>query len=127
MGLFPEEGGVGIEITAEVAGEEACLDLGSESEGDFLVEKGVSDFVLFALLPGGEDGFAGIVAKDDGTGFLVFEIFGGKLTAVDEGEGEAIGEDGTKFFHEIKSEAGAAGAVAMEEANGGVEADGFAG
>ena len=47
-------------IAAEVAGKEAGLDMGEESEGDFLVDEGVVQVFLFALLPGGEDFFAGV-------------------------------------------------------------------
>ncbi|MEK6231952.1 MAG: hypothetical protein N2A42_08870 [Luteolibacter sp.] len=45
---------------AEEAGEEAGLDVGEETEGDFLVDEWVLEGVLFTFLPGGEDFFAAV-------------------------------------------------------------------
>ena len=48
-----------------------------------------------------------------------------ELDAIDEGEGEAVGEGCAKFFHEVKSEARAARAKGVEEADLRVESDTF--
>lgn len=48
-----------------------------------------------------------------------------ELASVEHGEGEAVGVDGAEFFHEVQGERGLAGAESVEEADVGVEADGF--
>jgi len=58
--LFGEEGGVGIEITAEMAGEETGLYVRKEAESCLLSEKWMREFGLFAFLPVLEDDFAGV-------------------------------------------------------------------
>ena len=58
-----EECGIGVEIAAEVAGQQASLEMREEADGGFFVEKRMVDFVLLALLPGGENFFAGIVLE----------------------------------------------------------------
>ena len=119
--LAGEEGGIGIEVAAEVAGEEACLEVGQHADGGFFVEERMVDFVLFAFLPGGEDGFAGIFLEEDGAVFLDVEIAEGDLLAVDEGKRGAVGEVGAEFLHEVEGQRRAAGAVAMQEPALGIE------
>lgn len=122
-----EVGGVGVVVTTQVAGEQTGLDMGKEAEGHFFFQEGVGDFGLFAFLPVGEDGFAGVFAEIDSAVFAGFEVFFGDLLAIEEGEGGAVGEDGAKFFHEVECEGGASGAVAVEKAALGVEPAGFGG
>lgn len=125
--LPPEEGGVGVEATADVAGEQECLGVGDEAERDALVEEGMLDLFLLARLPGGDDQLAGGFFEEGGAAVLGGEAGGLDLAAVDEGEGEAVGEGRAELFHEVECEAGAAGAVGVEEADGGIEADAFEG
>jgi hypothetical protein len=63
--LFRQKGGIGVEIAAEMAGQQAGLEMRQETDGGFLVEEGMVDFVLLALLPGGEDFLAGIVLEEE--------------------------------------------------------------
>ena len=109
-----------------MSGEEAGLNVGKEAEGDFFVEEGMGQFVLFFLLPGLENDLSGIVSEGDGSGFLDMEIIGGDLLSVDEGEGKAVGEDGAKFFHEVEGEGGASGTGLVEETGLRVESAAFA-
>lgn len=66
-GSSPEEWGVGVKVAAQVAGKEERLDMGQHADGDGLVKEGVLDILLLALLPGGEEGLAGVVVHFDGT------------------------------------------------------------
>src|SRR6478609_5956545 len=95
---------IGIEVTAEVAGEQAGLELGKETDGGFLVEEGMVDLVLFALLPGSEDFFAGVVLEKDRAVFLDVEILEGDLLAVEERERGAVGEKRPEFLHQVERE-----------------------
>ena len=124
MGLSPDEGGIVFEVAAEVSGEEGGLGEGDEAEGLGFFVVGVCDGGFLAFLPGGEDGFAGVVGEAVGVGGGDGEVFWGDLFSVEEGDGEAVGEEGAEFFHEVEGEAGAAGAVAVEEADLWVEAGG---
>ena len=47
-----------------MSGEEAGLNLRQEADRDFFLNKRVRDFLGFAFLPGGEDGFSKIIAID---------------------------------------------------------------
>lgn len=110
-----------------MSGEEAGLNLRQETDRDFLLNKRVGDFLGFAFLPGGEDGFSRIIFEKNGPRFFDFEIFGGDLFAVDEGETKSVSKVGAEFFHEVKGEGLTAGAEAVEEAHLGIKTDGFAG
>ena len=83
------------------------------------------DFILFALLPSGEDFLAGIVLEKNGTVFLGIEVVGCDLLAVEEGKRRAVGQKGSELFHEIEGQRGTAGAIPVEEAALGVETAGF--
>lgn len=85
----------------------------------------MSDFVLFALLPGRENFFAGIVFEQHGTVFFEIEIFAGDLLSIEEGECCAVGEESAEFFHEVERERWASRAIAVEEAALGIEAATF--
>ncbi len=114
-------------IAAEVAGEEAGLDLREKAVGDGLVDERVEEGVLFPLLPCGEDFFAGVRFEENGSAFLNFEIIGADLLAVDEGKGKTVREEGAELLHEVECERMTAGPGLVKEAGLGIEADGFAG
>lgn len=124
MGSPPDEGWVVFEVAAEVAGEEGGLGKGDEAEGDGFAGVGVGEGGFLAFLPGGEEGFAGGVGEAMGVGGVDVEVFGGDLATVEEGDGVAVGDEGAELFHEVEGEGWAAGAVAVEEAELGVEAGG---
>lgn len=119
-GLSPDEGGVVFEVAAEVACEEGGLGEGDEAEGLGFFVVGVCDGGFLAFLPGGEDGFAGVVGEAVGVGGVGDEVFWGDLFSIEKGDGEAVCEEGAEFFHEVECETGAAGAVSVEEADLGV-------
>ena len=77
--------------------------------------------VLFALLPSDQHFFAGVVIHENAAALFLGKTFTLNLPAVDEGEGEPIGEDGAQFFHQVKGEGGATGAVLMQKTDIGVE------
>ena len=96
-----------------MAGEKSCLEVGQEANGCFLIKKGMGDFILFALLPRGEDFFAGVVFKQHGSVFFEIEIFAGDLLAIEEGERGAISKEGAEFFHQVERERGAPRTITM--------------
>ncbi len=120
----PLERRVGVEIAAEVAGEQECLGVEEKADGDFIVEEGVFDFLLFAFLPVGEDLFPAFVVEQDGAGFGSAKVFGTDLLAVDKRQGKTIGEWRAKFFHEIEGESGAARTIPVEESDSGIKSVG---
>ena len=67
----------------------------------------MSQFFLFAFLPGHDHGLARIPFQQNGTPFTLDKILGPDLPAIDQREGEAVG-DGTELFSSIKSRASAA-------------------
>ena len=119
--LPPLEGWVGVEVAAEVAGKQKGLGVEEQADGDRFAEKRVLDFLLLALLPRGEDFLAAVVGEEHGSAFVGAKMLGTDLLAVDEREGEAVSEGRAKLLHEVEGEAIAAGAVAMEVADGGIE------
>jgi len=121
LGLPPLEGWVGVEVAAEVAGKQKGLGVEEQADGDRFAEKRVLDFLLLALLPRGEDFLAAVVGEEHGSAFVGAKMLGTDLLAVDEREGEAVSEGRAKLLHEVEGEAIAAGAVAMEVADGGIE------
>jgi len=120
-GLFPFVRRVGVKVAAEVAREQQGLRVQEQADGEFFPEKGVLDFFLFSFLPGGEDFLASVVGEEHGAVFNCAKMFRLDLLAVHQGERKAVGEGDAKFFHEVEREAFASGAVAVEEADGGVE------
>jgi hypothetical protein len=110
-----------------VAGEEKGLGVGDEADGELLVEEWVGDLVALAFLVRFEDGAAPIVGEADAAGGFGLEVGRTELGAVEEAEGKPVGEEGAEFLHEVEGEAGSAGPVGVEEADGGIETDAFEG
>ena len=118
--LSPLERRVGVEIAAEVAGEQEGLGVKEQADGNFFTEKRMLDFLLLPLLPSGEDFFPSVVGKKDGAGFGGAKVRWFDLLAVDQREREAVGERGAEFFDQVEREAGAPGAIAVQKADGGI-------
>ena len=112
------------EVSSEVAGEEAGLDREELLEADFLLEQGMVQFSLFAFLPSLDDFSSAFVGELDGAAFAFIKMFGLDLLAVDEGDGEAVGEPGAEFFHEVERGCRPAGPGGVEPADVGVEPGG---
>lgn len=89
----------------------------------FFFEEGVGGFFGFALLVGGDEGFAGGFGQLHRAAFAGGELAGFEFASVEEGQGEAL-HPGAKFLHQIEGERFAAGAVGMEVADEGVESGG---
>ena len=119
--LPPLKGRVGVEISSQVAGEQKRLGVQQQADGDFLAKKRMLDLVLFSFLPGSENLLAAVVGEEHGAGFSGAEVLGADLLAVDEREGEAVGERCAKFLLQVEGEAFPAGAVAVEEADRRIE------
>ncbi len=52
---FPDKGGIGVEIAAEVARQEAGLEMRHDAPRHFLEKKWVDNFLALSLLPGDEN------------------------------------------------------------------------
>ena len=65
--------------------------------------------------------FSRVVLEEDGTGLLGFKIGHRELAAVEKGERDPIGEEGTEFFHQVERQGWAARAVAVEKSTLGIE------
>ena len=83
------------------------------------------DLVALALLVGDEDSLAAVVGQQRRAVVERAEILGGKLAAVDQRKGQAVGEERAELLHQIEREAWPAGAVGVQVADGRIEADGF--
>lgn len=108
-----------------MAGEDACLDGGEEPSGGLAASKWVFPGLGLPFLPGCDDGLSAVVGEAYGAARHVFEVLRTRLSAVEEGEGEAVGEDGAEFIHQVECEGRLTGAQAVEEADVRVEADLF--
>ena len=98
------------------------LHVEQQANRDFFVQKRVEDLLLLPLLIGDQEGLARFVRHQDRAGIGLLKPLGLDLAQVDQGEGQAVCQEGAKLLHQVEGEAGPAGAVAMEEAHGRVEA-----
>ena len=124
-GLFDEERRVSIQVSPDVAGKQAGLDMGEESNGHFFVEERVGDLIALSFLPGSENGFSRIVLEKNSSGLLGSKIGSLDLSSVQQGQCHSICEERAEFFHEIECERGATGPVAVEKPALRVEAAGL--
>ena len=123
--LFPEERRVSVEVPAQVPSQQEGLGIRQETQRNSFVEERMEDLLLLPGLPGYQDLFAGSITHDDATGLRAYKAVPRDLAAIDEGNGEAVGEHRTQFFHQVERKAGTARAVAMQKTHRGVEPDGF--
>jgi hypothetical protein len=100
-GSLPEETRITVEVSSQVARQQRCLHIGHKTERDLLAQKGVYDFFLFSLLPGYKHALARLVIHCDGAGFEAAEAIFGNLLAIDQRQGETIGQNGPQFFDEV--------------------------
>jgi hypothetical protein len=100
-----------------VPGEEAGLDGGEQGRGDSPSKELVVPFPLPGLLPFGQDELASVFGEADGAAGQVLEVVAPDLPAVEEGQGEPVGEDRAVFLHEVESEGWLAGSHTMQEAD----------
>jgi hypothetical protein len=107
-----------------VAGEELGLEVGELRDSDAGFEERMGDFFAFAGQIRLHHGLAAVGGEFDGASVSVAEAGGGDLLTVDEGEDEAVGDEGAEFFDEVESEAWATWAVGVEEADLRVETGG---
>jgi len=83
-GSAPQKGRVGIQVAAEVPGQKARLEVDDHAEGCLLVEKGMGQLVLLALLKGDQDLLSGVVVHQNGSGLGGHEAFGPDGAGVDQ-------------------------------------------
>jgi len=92
-----------------------------EPERRALAEKRVAPLVAFAFLPSGDHAPPRRVVHRDPTAVERAEAGGAQLTAIDQGEGQPIGKDGAKFFHDVECQSGPPRTVAVQVPDLGVE------
>ncbi len=124
LSSFPDKGGIGVEIAAEVTREQARLKMRHDSPRHFLEKKWVDDFLAFSFLPGNENFLARILAQRNGSAFAPVKIRAVKLVTIEKGEREAISQNGPEFFHQIESEGRTAGPIAVQKTDRRIESGG---
>ena len=61
---FAQEGGVGVQIASDGSRHQQRLHMGDEADGDLLLQVRVHDLFALPVLPGGQDGLAGLAFID---------------------------------------------------------------
>jgi len=51
MGSFPQECGIGVQISPQVSGDETGLKMRQKSDSDLFIEEWMDELILFPLLP----------------------------------------------------------------------------
>ncbi len=76
---------------------------------------------FFSFLVSFDDGFPGVGGQFHGAAFAELEIVWGELLPVDERDGEAVGQPGAEFFHEVEGEGRAVCPFGVEESDEWIE------
>src|SRR5262245_53722673 len=97
--------------------QEACLHQGDQAERQRLREVAGLPLPLLALLVSAYDGLARRIGNADGAARTLLEVGGAELPAIDEGEGDAIGDQRPKLLHQIEGQSRPARPQPVEEAD----------
>src|ERR1019366_616071 len=90
--LFPEPGRIGIEIAAQMPGEQLGLQVGDEPERRRLLQEGVTPLLLLTLLPSGEHRPASRLSQKYGTPISDLDVACSYLSTVDERKDKPVGK-----------------------------------
>lgn len=107
----------------EPCGDESGVEHEHASVFKAVLEDGVSDDGGHASAPGIEEGASAVVCQG-AAGGGVEEVAGAEFVAVEEVEGDGVGDEGSEGLHEVEGEGRLAGAGLVEGADGGVERGG---
>jgi len=91
--------------------------------GRFLVEKRVRRCLLFSRLKGSQHRFPGRIVHHDCAGFRLPKSACVNLFLVDQGQNQPIRNEWPEFLHQVQSQAGAAGAIAVKASDRGVQSN----
>ncbi len=107
--------------------EKLRLQVRNEAERRGFVQKGVTPFLLLALLPCRQDRAAAVVGEQHRAAIAGLEIARPQLVAVEQRKRKPVRKDGTQFLHQIEREAWPSRPVPMQEADSGIEAHALSG
>ena len=86
----------------------------------------MGDLFFLALAVSRENQLSSRLVEQNRPAVEVVEVRGAKLAAVEERQGEALGEHGAELLHEIEGERRPAGARDVQKAELGIQADALA-
>ena len=103
---FQTNGGIAVEIAAQVAGEQLRLDVREEAERHGLLQEGVAELVALALLPGHQHAScAPSSVRRTPPASSMTKSLGPELPAVDQAERQPVGQHRAELLHEVEREA----------------------
>lgn len=103
--------------------EQQRLQVRHEPEWRNFVEKGMFALRPLAFLPSGKHRLSAFVGQENGPIVLGHEILHAQLSAIEQRQGEPIGQSRAQFLHEIERETRTARPVPVKKADCGIEAD----
>lgn len=113
-------------FSSENPGEDAELEFDCSAVTDFVVENGVRDQGVDALLVTLEEFFPARGAEIHGP-TSGDEVVGGDESVIDGGDHGGLGDQGAKLFHDVEGKGGATVARLMIKSDIGIETDGGGG
>src|SRR5690606_38207653 len=96
--LVPEEGRIGIQVTAQIPRQQLSLDMRDQPKRNALFEIWVDDFIFLSLLPSGDDSLAGVIVHQHAAALLLDKPLAADLPAVDQRQRQAISKHRAQFF-----------------------------
>lgn len=120
---LPEKRWVKFQIAAQRPGEKQSLYIGHKTPCDFFLQERMGDLLLLFGLPAAEKRLSSLVGQENGTIFLLLEVFSGQNFLVDAGEHKAVGVNGAELLHQVKCKAAAAGPGTMQKTDIRVQPD----
>lgn len=111
-------------IAPQITRQDAGLDEGHLAQAQILVEQRVLQPLLLALLVGADDRFAAGLGELDRPPFPSPEVLGADLLSVDQRDGQAVGQPGPEFLHQIERQGRPVRPVGVQKADERVEAGG---
>jgi hypothetical protein len=84
------------------------------------------DGLVFSSLIFLQDEATARLVEQHGTAWLDNKVFSFDLLTIDHGQGHTVCQDRAEFFHQVKGQSWAAWSISVQEADGGIQAGGFA-
>lgn len=119
--LFRNQGQIVRQVAAQVARQNPRLDERHLRQPKILLQQRMRERVLFALLIGLNHQFAARLSKLHHATFPPGEVLGRNLLAVDQRDGQPVGQPGPEFFHQIEGQRWAVWPIGVQKAHKRVE------
>src|SRR5690349_11452640 len=94
------------QVAAQVPREETGLEMREQAERRLVLEQGMNDLLLLALLVGAEDDLAARLRQQDASAVALLQVLWLKLLPVDQRQGQPIRYDGAKLLHQVEGKGG---------------------